>query len=343
MPSSHLLVLYSNHKMISSMPLFSYHPHTRTRTHSITHSLTLFTFVIVDVILQVNFAVICKEVSEAVLEVMSDLSRLEMPAFTSTADLEASQLLRWAQDTTATETQVRWSVDAALKSTKYLEAVRAAYQAAFDSDPQLKRLATCQDFLLRDQGKLSDRVTEALLEAKPIVDELTRGSMAQLLYSSHSKIFATLRTRVSRCITKHVIDYVMTKPIVLPHSFRFTEDRSTAQYRADLMQKLANFDMAASRIRNIDQEFTADNYGEKALQSLLDAAKALEPIESVDSEDAFPLQPVLISTAAAALYDDLDMQQSGSPAFSQSAQVHAELEEIPVSPVASDLSFVNVL
>ena len=326
------------------------HEHSHTHTHTFTASLTLslsrFPFVIVGVILQVNFADICKEVSEAVLEVMSDLSRLEMPAFTSTADLDASQLLRWAQDTTATETQVRWSVDAALKSTKYVQAVRAAYQAAFDSDPQLKRLATCQDFLLRDQGKLSDRVTEALLEAKPIVDELTRGSMAQLLYSthrSHSKIFATLRTRVSRCITKHVIDYVMTKPIVLPNSFRFTEDRSTAHNRADLMQKLVNFDMAAFRISHIDEEFTADDYSEKALQSLLDAAKVLEPIESVDSEDAFPLQPVPISTAAAALYDDLDMQQSGSPAFSHSAQVHAELEEISVSPVASDLSFVNVL
>ena len=293
-------------------------------------------------VVQVDFAYVCKEVAQAALEIMDDLSRLDVPAFTSTAELEASQLLRWAEDTIATEAQVRWSVNAALSSPKYLQAVRTAYQCAFDSDPQLKRLATFQDWLERDHGKLADRVTEALLEAKPIVDDLAKAIMQYLLYTSPNMIFRTLQMRVSRCITKHVLEHVKTKPILIPNNFQFTEDNKTAQIRRDLMQKLANFEQAADKISNIQRAFTDDHYGEEVLQSLLDAVEALNPAEPSAHEAPALLQPVYISPSAAALYDDLGVHSPGSPHFGHAASVHAHLEEAPGSPVASDLSFVNV-
>lgn len=291
-------------------------------------------------VVQMDFAYVCKEVSQAVLEVMDDLSRLDVPTFTSTAELEASQLLRWAEDNIAMEAQVRSSMSAALSSPKYLQAVQTACQRAFDSEPQLKRLATFQDLLQRDQGKLADRVSEALVEAKPVVDDVAKALMFQLLYCTPDMIFRTLQIRVSRCITKHVLEHVKTKPIVIPANFQFTEDDKTAQIRADLVRKLANLEHAADKISNIQRAFTDDHYGEEVLQSLLDAVEALKPVEAPASEAPPPLQPVNISSSAAALYDDLGSPRSTSSGHA--ASVHAHLEEVPASPVASDLSFVNV-
>ncbi|KAL0046255.1 hypothetical protein WJX82_007221 [Trebouxia sp. C0006] len=76
------------------------------------------------------------------------------------------------------------------------------------------------------------------------------------------------------CIVRHVVEYVKTKPIVLP---KMHGDKQVAQQRADLVQKLANLDAAASRIKNIKQEFVNDSYEDELLQSLLNAVNALEP------------------------------------------------------------------
>ena len=238
---------------------------------------------------------------------------------------------------------VKSAVNEALTSSRHLEAVREAYNYAFESDPQLKRLTTFQAMLGRDQGKLHNRVTEALLDAKQIVDKMAKETMRQMLYSTDSKMFSTLRVRVSRCIAKHVIQHVMIKPIVLHSSFQFTEDDRTAELRADLMQKLVNCDEATSRINNIEREFSSDSYEDEVMQSLLNAAEAFKSqVASAFVEDFAP-QLAHISIAAATLYDDLDLHKSGSPASGQSAQIHAELEEIPVSPVASDFSYINAI
>jgi len=146
-------------------------------------------------------------------------------------------------------------------------------------------------------------VTQALLAAKPVVDELARASVQQLLGSTVLNfVLGELKVRVSRCIVRHVVEYVKTKPIVLP---KIHEDKQVAQQRADLVQQLANIKEAAFKIKNIEREreFVNDNYEDEVLQSILNAAKALEPEKAPAAiqQDAVSGPPVGISTAAAAL------------------------------------------
>ena len=146
-------------------------------------------------------------------------------------------------------------------------------------------------------------MTQALLAAKPVVDELVRASIQQLLGSTVLNfVLGELKVRVSRCIVRHVVEYVKTKPIVLP---KIHEDKQVAQQRADLVQQLANIKEAAFKIKNIEREreFVNDNYEDEVLQSILNAAKALEPEKAPAAiqQDAVSGPPVGISTAAAAL------------------------------------------
>lgn len=106
------------------------------------------------------------------------------------------------------------------------------------------------------------------------MDELARASVQQLLGSTVLNfVLGELKVRVSRCIVRHVVEYVKTKPIVLP---KIHEDKQVAQQRADLVQQLANIKEAAFKIKNIEREreFVNDNYEDDVLQSLLNAAKA---------------------------------------------------------------------
>lgn len=106
------------------------------------------------------------------------------------------------------------------------------------------------------------------------MDELVRASIQQLLGSTVLNfVLGELKVRVSRCIVRHVVEYVKTKPIVLP---KIHEDKQVAQQRADLVQQLANIKEAAFKIKNIEREreFVNDNYEDDVLQSLLNAAKA---------------------------------------------------------------------
>ncbi len=141
------------------------------------------------------------------------------------------------------------------------------------------------------------------MAAKPVVDELARASVQQLLGSTVLNfVLGELKVRVSRCIVRHVVEYVKTKPIVLP---KIHEDKQVAQQRADLVQQLANIKEAAFKIKNIEREreFVNDNYEDEVLQSILNAAKALEPEKAPAAiqQDAVSGPPVGISTAAAAL------------------------------------------
>lgn len=102
------------------------------------------------------------------------------------------------------------------------------------------------------------------------MDELVRASIQQLLGSTVLNfVLGELKVRVSRCIVRHVVEYVKTKPIVLP---KIHEDKQVAQQRADLVQQLANLKEAAFKIKK--REFVNDNYEDDVLQSLLNAAKA---------------------------------------------------------------------
>ncbi len=215
--------------------------------------------------------------------------------------MSGSQMLKWAEVTLDNELQIKQSVNAALQSSRYLEAVRTAFDRVCHCAPHrggLQRLATFQDML---HGELSDRVTKALLAAKPLVDELARASIQQLLCSTAlSFVHGELKVRVSRCIVRHVVEYVKTKPIVLPKMY---EDKQVAQQRADLVQKLANLDAAASKIKNIEQDFVNDNYEDEVLHSLLNAVNALEPkkTHAATQQDAVSGPSLNISTALAAV------------------------------------------
>ena len=170
---------------------------------------------------------------------------------------------------------------------------------------------------------------------------LARNILEQLLFSTSDELIEdNFLRRVGRCIAKHVIRCVRTQPMSFPGNFHFSEDDRTAETRADLTQQLGNFDRAAFRIRGIGRECVADNYEDKVLQSLLNAAEALNPNPISASQVHLP-QPTHISSAAVALYDDLDLHSSGSPASGHFAQTQAEPEGTPVSPVASDFSYIE--
>ena len=212
--------------------------------------------------------------------------------------MSGSQMLEWAEVTLHNELQIKQSVNAALQNSRYLEVVRTAFDRLCHCAPGLQCLATFQDML---HGELSDRVTKALLAAKPLVDEVARASIQQLLCSTAlSFVHGELKVRVSRCIVRHVVEYVKTKPIVLP---KMHGDKQVAQQRADLVQKLANLDAAASRIKNIKQEFVNDSYEDEVLQSLLNAVNALEPekMPAASQQDAISGPSLNISTALAAV------------------------------------------
>lgn len=287
-----------------------------------------------------NFAHICEEVSRTAEEIMG--ACLTQPGAKRPTLLEREQLLVWTEDTFLCEEQIKYCIHAALTSARYVEIVCAAYNSAFDSNPQLKRLETFQGMLTKGHGMLRGRVTDALLRAKPDVGVLENNTMEQLLYSTDTDIaiLTALCIRVSRCITKHVMMWVNVAPILVLDSFQFTEDAWTAETRAELMQKLENFDRAAFRINNIEREFVADNYEDKVLQSLLNAAEAFNPRSASPTQVLLP-QPAQLSTATAALYDDLDLHSSESPASRPTAQTQAEQEGNPGSPVASDFSFIE--
>ena len=94
---------------------------------------------------QVDFKWICEEVGTAAATTMAPLIKL-LP-HVSWVDNGPSEclprgMLKRAEDVIAAEKSVMAYVSAALTSTKYLEAVCAAFAKAFASDSQLKRLQT---------------------------------------------------------------------------------------------------------------------------------------------------------------------------------------------------------
>ena len=288
-----------------------------------------------------NFAGICAQVNRFVGDIMFHSLTFGRARYAPNSEPTGEQSLIRAEHTLECEEKIKTAMNAALTSAKYVEIVCAAYNSAFDSDSQLKRLETFHGMLTDGHGTLHSCVTEALLKAKPDMDMLEKSTMEQLLFSTvtEGSILTTLGIRVSRCITKHVLKSVKFKPISLPDSFQFTEDDRTAEARADLMQKLENLDQAALKINNIGREFVAENHEDKVLQSLLNAAEALNPHQA--STQALLPQPAYISVTAAALYDEVDLHSPESPAFGPSAQTRAEQEGNPGSPTASDFSFIE--
>ena len=286
-----------------------------------------------------SFSDICEKVDQTALGLIK-LKAWDKEPYTST-NMGGEQLLMWAEDIIDRQAEIKAAIMLALTTPMYLAIVCAAYNSAFDSDPQLKRLDTFQSVLTHDHGTLHSRVTEALRGAELDVGVLAKNFKEQLLCADDIKaLSSTLCIRVRRCIIGHVVECVKTKPIPIPNSFHFAEDDRTAETRAELMQKLENFDRAAFRIDNIGRDFVADKYEDKVLQSLLNAAEALNPNPTSATQGFLPY-PARVSTTAAAQYDELGLHSSDSPTFGPSAQTQAELEGSPGSPVPSDFSFIE--
>ena len=260
-----------------------------------------------------DFAEVCRAIAADVSNIMRVHT---IPAHVTNAGCDKFQLLQWAEECCETEAQIRSAAHTALSSHGHLNSVLQAYHQAFEADPQLKRLETFRNMLTGVSGKLSNRVTEALLEAKPVVDNLVTGTMQELLYTlSPSGLITTLGTRVSRCIVKHVIDYIKIKPFAISSGFQFTEDSQTARQRADFLEKLRNFEEAGKQIKNIEQVFSQDSHEDEVVERLLVAAKELGSAES----PRLPLSGPEYVSSSDALYDDLDLHDSAS--------VHAEEEK----------------
>ena len=116
---------------------------------------------------QVNFAHISNEVVSTAYKNWDMFSTCRAdPAYMRGTAVRGEQLLKWAEETIDIEAAMKLTTNAVLTSAKYLETVCAAYNCAFDSDSQLKRLDTFQGLLTHGHGTLHSHVTEALLWAK---------------------------------------------------------------------------------------------------------------------------------------------------------------------------------
>ena len=80
-----------------------------------------------------------------------------------------------------------------------------------------------------------------------------------------------LTTRITRCIIKHIMEYTMVKPLVVPSSFKFSEDAATAQKHAELTEKLERFNTVKAAIADNEQglAFYCDSWGDDAVKTLL--------------------------------------------------------------------------
>ena len=161
------------------------------------------------------------------------------------------------------------------------------------------------------------------------MDELVKDAMRNFLYSTENeRIFDVLQVRISRCIVKHVTEYVLVKATVIPSSFRFSEAAATAHKRADLEAKLEGLQAAGVAIAYIDLAFVCDNWGDNVVTALLKNTQA-----TMDPELSIPDD---ISDQTTALYEE-HVPASLSYANARAAHLQAYLEQLPLSPSASDL------
>ena len=242
--------------------------------------------------------------------------------------LTGIQLLAWAKNFISLETQLKDTFSAAMASKEYISIV----QDAFQKDLHLLRLDTFRALLEGPGGKLAEHVAEAMLEAKLVVAELVKDAMQTLLYTAEMReTINTLETRLVKCIIKHVMEYLLVKRPIIPPSFKFCEDATTAQRRCDLEGKIRRFDAARAAIFDVQQAFDRDSWGDDVVEALLRGTQATMDPELSASGD--------ISEQTAALYEE---HVSASPSYANAAQVQADLEQVPVSPSASDLDYVKL-
>ena len=231
-------------------------------------------------------------------------------------------------------------IDAAFSSaasTLYLSRVLSGFKIACDNSPDLNHLDTFREFMKR---RLSDRVITALLAAKGEKDELVKDAMQQLLYTTEQTTIHDLEVRISRCIVKHIVANVKVQRVIIPDSFEFIEDSDHAQKRKDLHAKHVRLDHASNVIGHIHEAFNPEHDG-NWIEKIVRQAEPAE-VDDLFTEDDTP-QQLPTSHAASVETDQLYAEhQSASPSFRGAAQVHADLESVPVSPGASDLGFVSL-
>ena len=267
-----------------------------------------------------------------------------MPTYTSSSDLTAPALLSWAEDAIQVETLVQQKIIAALSSTKYFSIALANFKTACSNSKDLKHLGTFHEVV---EHKLSDRITAALLDAKPVVDDLVKEAMQQLLFTAQmDNTFHNLEVRISRCIVKHIINNIKVQRLTMPSTFTFTENADNAEKRAELLAKHAQLDEVAAVINKIDEAFHDENWMENRVAPPQPSVDQVHQADDAASDDDSLLDTPLVlpvSHAASAAKDQLyEEHQSASPAFRNAAQVQSDLDSIPLSSSASDLGYINV-
>ena len=127
-------------------------------------------------------------------------------------------------------------------------------------------------------------------------------------------------------------------PLRIPSSFEFTEGDDTACVRQYYNTQIANFEKAAKTIASIDHAFVNDKYKDELVRDMLRA------VNNSGTQTATSPKPLCVSVQNIAMHDAPGcISTRSSPASSAgAAQMQAELEEVPVSPAASDLSYIHV-
>ena len=234
--------------------------------------------------LQVDSSCMCNGISSVFWRVVNNCETPDAPHQDGFMDWDV-----WAKNFINYESQVQLSVNAAMDDKGYLIVVRAAFTVAFTKDSHLLRLDTFRDLLLRDNGLLSVCVAQALLEARSTVDELVRETLRSLLGGSLSENQAKCQDcsmRISRCLLKHIVEYVLVKPLVMPTGFRFTEHAAIAQKRLEFQAEIDRFSAAHAAITAIEQKFDHDSWADDAATALLSFREAGGDPELSASRDA---------------------------------------------------------
>lgn len=121
---------------------------------------------------------------------------------------------RTSEDSNHVEALVQQKVDAALISSKYFSIALSNFRTACLNSKDLKHLSTFHELV---EHELSKRITAALSKAESDVNDLVKEAMQQLLFITQmDNTFHKLEFRISRCIVKHVINFIKVQQLTMP-------------------------------------------------------------------------------------------------------------------------------
>lgn len=187
-----------------------------------------------DALLQVDFEAICVETAREATHRMQAL-----PGY-AVSDSARPSLSDWAAKVLDVERTAIDVVDAALDDAPYLDIIRTAFDAAFQSGEHLARFETLRQHLHDRQlpAKVQTIIATARSHIYPIRDAAVRELCRAAAGSSKGDVFAPLRSSVSSYLIISIVQVLKLEPLPAPPPpFRLIEVSDIEVQRAALQRK----------------------------------------------------------------------------------------------------------